>query len=147
MAKVVYNACHGGFSLSEAGMRRYCEIKGIPVWPVAGKYASLGIVTYWIVPPHQRIAPLEGDDWHAATIEERHAHNTEYSKQTIDDRDICRHDPALVQVVEELGDEASGMFADLAVRELPDGASYRIEEYDGRESVMTPDDYDWTIAA
>lgn len=145
MAKVVYNACYGGFGVSEAGMRRYCEIKGIPVWPVPGKYRALGIVTYWIVPPHRRIGPL--DDWHAASLEERRAHNEVYRQQTISCRDFVRHDPALVRVVEELGDDASGEFAKLAVRDLPDGASYRIDEYDGLESVMMPDDYDWTVAA
>lgn len=147
MAKVVYNACHGGFSLSEAGMRRYCEIKGIQVWPVAGKYAAPGIITYWIVPPHQRIKPMEGDEWSAATIDERRAYNARYSAQTINARDFERHDPALVQVVEELGAEANGRYANLAIYELPDGARYRIDEYDGSESVMEPDDYEWTIAA
>lgn len=29
MAKIVYNACHGGFGLSKAAMARYAEIKGL----------------------------------------------------------------------------------------------------------------------
>jgi hypothetical protein len=29
MTKIVYNACYGGFGLSDEAMRRYCEIKGI----------------------------------------------------------------------------------------------------------------------
>jgi hypothetical protein len=43
-------------------------------------------------------------------------------------RDISRHDPLLVQVVEELGDEASGSCAELCIT----------EEYDGRETVEEP---------
>lgn len=128
-------------------MRRYCELKGIPVWPVGRATSSLWGFTYWIVPPHKRIAPLDGADWHASTHEERLAYNEKRAEQTIDDSDFVRHDLALVHVVEELGEAASGMFAKLAIFELPDGASYRIDEYDGYESVMTPDDYDWTIAA
>jgi hypothetical protein len=54
-----------------------------------------------------------------------------------------RHDPALVQVVEELGDKANGCSASLAIAVIEDGAKYRIDEYDGFESVMTPDDYEW----
>jgi hypothetical protein len=32
MTKIVYNACHGGFGLSEAAILRYAEIKGIKLW-------------------------------------------------------------------------------------------------------------------
>ena len=35
--KVVINNCYGGFSLSEAGIVRYLELKGIE-WPNAGFY-------------------------------------------------------------------------------------------------------------
>jgi hypothetical protein len=57
------------------------------------------------------------------------------------DDNISRHDTILVQVVEELGDKANGECAELAIAEVYD--SYRIDEYDGNESVMTSDDYDW----
>lgn len=46
-----------------------------------------------------------------------------------------RTHPHLVRVVEELGAEASGRFADLRVVEIPDGIAFTIEEYDGREHV------------
>lgn len=142
--KVVYNACYGGFSLSEAGMRRYCEIKGIPVWVEHDKkFAALGLATYWIVPPEQRPESLEGEAWYSAPIEERKAYNEAYRAAHINDRDIPRHDPALVQVVEELGDAASGRCAKLRIEEIPDKTQYRIDEYDGMESVETRDSYEW----
>jgi hypothetical protein len=56
-------------------------------------------------------------------------------------RDISRHDPILVQVVEELGEEANGECANLAIEEVK--GPYRINEYDGSESVETPSSYDW----
>ena len=62
------------------------------------------------------------------------------------DRDIPRDDPDLLAVVEELGDKANGKFSDLRVAYIPKGTKYRIEKYDGMESVMTIDDYDWSIA-
>ena len=62
------------------------------------------------------------------------------------DRNIDRDDPALVQVVEELGNGANGKYADLSIAELAAGTLYRIDEYDGMESVMTQDDYAWKVA-
>lgn len=86
--KVVINNCYGGFSLSEAGIVRYLELKGVEV-------------------PHV--------DFY--------------------DRDIPRDDPALIQVVQELGDAADGYCANLKIVEIPDGVEWQIEEYDGNEWV------------
>ncbi len=61
-------------------------------------------------------------------------------------RDMLRTDPLLVAVVEAMGEKANGMCADLAIFELPKGARYRIDEYDGSERVMTIDDYKWLVA-
>ena len=60
--------------------------------------------------------------------------------------DFDRTDPALVQVVEELGEEASGGWGDLQIRDVPAGSLYRIDEYDGFESVDLQDEYDWKVA-
>ena len=56
----------------------------------------------------------------------------------------ARHDPALVQAVEELGDDANGRSALLGVYELK-GNKYIIDEYDGSESVVEPDDINWIV--
>jgi hypothetical protein len=50
-------------------------------------------------------------------------------------RDILRDDPILVQIVEEMGDNANGGYAELKVVEIPDDADWYIEEYDGSEWV------------
>ena len=55
---------------------------------------------------------------------------------------IPRHHKDLVAVVEALGKKASGMCAALKVAKIK-GNVYRIHEYDGWESVMEPEDYDW----
>lgn len=61
--------------------------------------------------------------------------------------DIDRADPILIEVVETLGLELSGdRYSELAIAEIPSGVKYRIDEYDGNESVMTVDDYDWKVA-
>lgn len=53
-----------------------------------------------------------------------------------------RHDLALVQAVEELGESANGSVASLCVRELS-GRRYIIREYDGSETVVEPEDINW----
>lgn len=57
---------------------------------------------------------------------------------------LNRHDPDLVAVVEALGREAGGTFSELDIEEI-DGDKYFIEEYDGRETVVTPDDICWEV--
>jgi len=59
---------------------------------------------------------------------------------------VERNDPILVAVVERLKDAANGKSASLKIQEIPSGMKYRIDEYDGLESVVTPDEYDWMIA-
>jgi|TARA_R110000824_G_scaffold10774_5_gene47220 hypothetical protein len=58
--------------------------------------------------------------------------------------DISRHDPRLVQVVEELGDAASRYPGELSIEEI-EGYCYWIQESEGMECVMTPKDIPWTI--
>jgi hypothetical protein len=95
MTKIVYNACFGGFGLSDEARIRYQELSGVE----------------------------PGYDY-----------------------ELSRTDPVLVQVVEELGPRASDRYAELFIAEVPAGTRYRIDEYDGLESVMTVDDYEWSIA-
>ncbi len=112
--KIVINACYGGFSVSNAAMKRYAELMG---WtfkaPVKEYYTSY-------------VINATGDE--------------------ISDYEISRTDPILVQVVEELGDEANGMCSKLKIVELEKGTLYRIEEYDGFEHIETEYDMRWKIA-
>jgi len=103
MYKVVYNACFGGFTLSEDAVRLAKEMAGDhPAWnEISEEYGNL------------------------------------YG-------DIKRHDAILVAVVERLGGHASGSCAKLQIAEI-ESNSYRIDEYDGYESVETPADIEWTI--
>ena len=55
----------------------------------------------------------------------------------ISSRDLPRHHPLLVLCVETLGDAANTRHSKLGVEELR-GRKYRIEEYDGSETVMEP---------
>ena len=142
MTKVVYNACYGGFGLSRQACQRYWDIKGQQVWIEEDtQFKSLGLFTVWLVAPENRISSKEGDAFYSMTMDERVAYNRAHSEQTWYYNNVSRHDPALVQVVEELGKKANGDFANLQIDEVR--GSYRIDEYDGNESVMTSGDYNW----
>ena len=142
MPKIVYNDCLGGFGLSYRGVMRYAEIKGVKLFAFTDKRDENGIIQ--LGDAKIRLAsPEEADDafpvyyYTSDAPSDRNAFNV---------NDIDRTDPALVQVVEELGDEANGMCAKLHIAELPSRALYRIDRYDGRESVKTNYDYEWNIA-
>ena len=128
--KIVINKCYGGFGLSDAGMMRYAAIKGITLYPEDASYGK----TYYRVPPELR-QPDIGEGFYKLSVEERCQYNEIASEQTLYSREIDRIDPALVQTVEELGEEANGEFAELAVVEIPDDVNWDIDEYDGKEWV------------
>lgn len=50
-------------------------------------------------------------------------------------RKLTRDDKDLVEVVEELGDEASGSLSWLVIVQIPDDVEWVIEDYDGIEWV------------
>lgn len=138
MTKIVYNACYGGFGLSHEAMMRYAEIKGITLYPNKDTWGT----SYYLCPVEEfdRIIAEE----RAMPVDTRRFDRS--SALYFCDRDIDRADPALAQVVEELGDAASDQFAKLRIEDVPAGTLYRIDEYDGRETVMTQNDYDWNVA-
>lgn len=103
--KIVINACHGGFGLSQDAVMRYAELKGI----------NLVIDTKYSLPHYYKDSISNANYFH--------------------DADIPRNDPALVQVVEELGEKASDSFAKLRIVEIPDNVDWEINEYDGSEWV------------
>lgn len=142
--KIVISTCYGGFSVSEAGMRLYAEIKDISLWAEPDeRFGGILPPTYWLVPPEARLEKSE-DRWHEMSLKERQAYNDAYVVQTLSCREFVRHDPVLVEVVERLGPAASGEYAQLEVRTI-EGNRYRVCEYDGNEWIETPDSIEWTV--
>ncbi len=131
--KVVINGCHGGFGLSEAACFRYAELSGFTLYAEKdNKYTSF--TNYWKVPADQRPKPLP-EPWIKNSEKKRVAYNQAHKEAIFYDRDIARDDKALVQVVEEMGNAASGKYARLEIVEIPDDVEWEIEEYDGSEWV------------
>jgi hypothetical protein len=131
MTKIVINSCYGGFGLSGAAMRLYAQKKGLDfyVWQDP-KYKSDMFKQYFTADP-SGMTKIEGDF---------------HCKYGFWDRDIDRTDPVLVEVVEELGEKANGFAAELKVVDIPKGTLYRIDEYDGLESIETADEINWKVA-
>jgi hypothetical protein len=127
--KIVINKCFGGFSLSDKAIREYAKLKGIKLYPEEGKF---GFITYYTVPKDERVV-WDEKKWNSYSLQKKQEINDKLDKQTIYNRDIERNDPALVKVVEKLGDKANGEYAELKVVEIPDDIEYIIEDYDGKE--------------
>jgi hypothetical protein len=142
MTKIVYNDCPGGFGLSYRGVMRYAEIKGMKLCAFTDKRDDHGIIQ--LCEAKIRVtAPEEASNVSSIyyyTSEDASDHNY-FNVNGID-----RTDPALVQVVEELGSAADGTYSELRIAELPSRALYRIDRDDGREFVRTNYDYEWNIA-
>lgn len=107
MTKVVINKCHGGFGLSDDAVMRYGELAGLNLVKTTTNYG--GSLFY-------KEGRVDNDHhFYEGNLE--------------------RDDKYLVQVVEEMGDTACGIYANLKVVEIPDDVEWQIEEYDGWEHI------------
>jgi hypothetical protein len=110
MRKVVINAKHGGFGLSDEAVEMYGKLKGLNLKKCeAAKYSFFKWNFY--------IDGIEDDE-----------HYFMYD-------DIERDDPFLVETVEKLGEKSSGSCAKLKIVEIPNDVEFSIEEYDGLEHI------------
>jgi len=62
-------------------------------------------------------------------------------KGFFEEGDLQRHDPYLIAVVDNLGEKANRSTSNLRITEVE--GPYRIEEYDGYETVKEPADLNW----
>lgn len=84
-------------------------------------------------------------EWYAHFTEEDYGENPDDLALELILARVERHDPVLVQIVEELGSKADGECSRLRVAEIP-CPMYKIINYDGNEITKTPfEDDDWII--
>ena len=140
MAKVILNKDYGGFQVSAKAHKLYAERLGKELFYYIGEYIKPNVV------------------YKKVSYEDFIKKNTLfyfYSFKDLGDniskdivREDCdcelyldeqyREDPLLIQIVEELGEEASGYAGTLKVVEIPDelaNGNYMIDEYDGIETL------------
>lgn len=144
--KVVYNSSFGGFGLSGKAIRYFMELKGKTIFA----YRKEGNTYRKIENPTDE----DFDDWDVTLFDKdfgksfndyKQEHDDHYVSGYIDAEGSCpRHDPELVKTVEDLGSEANGSHALLKIKEIK-GDRYVINEYDGCERVVEPDDINWII--
>ena len=126
--KIVYNSCYGGYSLSD---------KAIDWLSEHGSERTKNFIA------QKRIEAKEIEDFTSAS-QERIYNVTKFYVMDAVRSFLKRHDPDLVAVVEALGKEVNGTFSELDIEEI-DEDKYFIEEYDGRETVVTPYDICWEV--
>jgi hypothetical protein len=140
--KVVKNSCYGGFLLSPKATKRYAELKGkecyffrssekgfIPILDLLELERDLFWIAYSVPNPQDyRLDERDADGLYKSANERAKSIEVEY-------RPNNRHDPLLIQVIEELGEEASGKLSKLEIVEIPDGVEYEIDQYDGMETI------------
>ena len=144
--KLVINSCYGGFYLSPKALKRYLELKGKNAYfykQTKYEYRD-GIDEFTRI---DDIDAIKSDLFiNCTTIDYGKVTNT-YPSRAFEDRLIPRNDKHLIQVVEELGEEANTTVSRLIVVEIENGRWYKIDEYDGYESIEYRDiDDDWELA-
>ena len=143
--KIVINSCYGGFSLSHKGERRYLELKGLNSYFYKQSKYNYTDGTMEFV----RIDNIDDvpDLFFYCTTYDQGKTLPDYPKDIFHSRDLKRNDSILVQVVEELGAESFGKCANLEIVDIDKGRWFKIDEYDGYESVQYRDiDDEWILA-
>ena len=146
MNKIIYNSCYGGFGLSNKAVIEICRRKNIPIFFYKEKDED--ILINWddrtLVRITEEEALSSSDSIHKCSVDcgefftRKDPIYETFNKNYIWYPINSRHDPILIQVVEELGPFANGECADLKIFKT-ESTLYRIDEYDGMEHVITPE--------
>ena len=139
--KIILNKCYGGFDVSPAGYQLYAKKKGFELYP------------YIITSDPEFKYDVDKYYYKKIKWEETRYGSVHYLKKDLGDEiskelfeEIAdndyfwisskyRTDSTLIEVVEELGNKASGPCGELRVVEIPDDLDYVIDEYDGIETL------------
>lgn len=145
--KIAINRCYGGFELSMKAVSRLAELEGKKAYffkhesekysPITEeKEAGLCWFAFDIPNPNQLLKNCSGEAWTKMSTEKRIAANKLHEQHNLTlGRDVERTNPLLIQVIEELGEEANGRFAKIDIIEIPNDVEWEIDEYDGIETV------------
>lgn len=150
--KIAINECYGGFDLSPMALDRLADLK---LEGLLNKYYYEGIIENdnWYV----LITKVMNDMdifkvgvFDVGIILTNEIFNEEVTKLHVDDfekldklmitsaeysKGYRRADKDLIKVIEELGDKANTSFSYLTLVEIPDGSFWKIDDYDGWETV------------
>ena len=138
MAKIILNKDYGGFGVSAKAHKLYAKRLGKELFYYIGKYEGHHVVYKKVsyeefIKKNSLFYFYSFKDLGDEVIEDIVIQDDD----SILDLDRGhREDPLLIQIVEELGEEASSWAATLKVVEIPDelaNGNYMIDDYDGAE--------------
>lgn len=138
--KIVLNNFYGLFGLSPLAIKRIAELMGKECYffkdshSFPEKYVrqtieqledELSFYVFTVSNPNDYITEDSVDEW------------TDIFRSILfEPENLERHDPLLVQVVEELGEKANGKYSRLKIVEIPDGVDYVITSTDGSWEII-----------
>lgn len=153
MKKIVYNACYGGFALSAIAEKMLYEAKhdGEKAYVYKAVFDTYGTPIRYIRiddTEEMKLYDKYSDRLHVYTkdfgkefIDDRSLHLNEYELHTNEDN-VDRKDKDLIKIIEILGQKvASTSLSNLKIAKVKD--KWRIVEYDGWETVETPESIKW----
>ena len=138
--KVVINKCYGGFGLSQKAVKMLFKMNSTAIdkRPLKEYFGKEPIPDFENAKSYtgEKKYVFDGEHYYE-TFMNYVLFDKEYAyflKSEYGFRNFRSH-PDLIKVVEELGEEANGNHAELAVVEIPDDIEYEIDDYDGMESI------------
>ena len=153
MKQIVYNACYGGFALSAIAEKMLYEAKH----DGAKAYVYKAVFDTYETPiKYIRIDDVEEMKSYDKYSDRLHVYTKDFGKEFVDDRNlhlneyelrtnadnVDRKDEDLIKIIETLGRKiASTSLSNLKIAEVKD--KWRIVEYDGWETVETPESIKW----
>lgn len=122
--KVVINRRWGGFGLSPKAVIMLKDCGHVKTYEPSSYYGP-----DWKIPFEydKKRAKEQGDSSYLTIHEEKILSDEHHG-----DSRSCPH---LVRVVDQLGSEANGLYAELKIVEVPAGVEIEIDDYDGMETV------------
>ena len=136
MAKIILNKGYGGFCVSAKAHKLYAERLGKELFYYAGEYIKPNVV-YKKVSYEEFIKRKSWFYFYSfKDLGNETTRDDEVETLYLDEGH--REDPLLIEIVEELGEEASGWAGTLKVVEIPDelaNGNYMIDSYDGLETL------------
>ena len=129
--KIAINSCYGGFGLSPKAIHRLACRLGKPCYFFTRDCINNGESKYVY-----QYTPVDGYPtgimWYAFTVKDPENH--EY-KDIVIKYPEDRSNPDLIAVIEELGEEANGLYAEIKIVKIPSDVKWEINEYDGLEHI------------
>lgn len=142
MAKIILNKGYGGFDVSTRAYKTYAERIGKELFYYIGNYEYEEHHIVYKKVSYEDFLSRKTLFYFYSTQDLGEVITKDIVREECDSElylnEGHREDPLLIQIVEELGEEASGWAGTLKVVEIPDelaNGNYMVDDYDGWENL------------